>query len=556
MSDDMTKILQADKNDVINLAADTIKIGKQSIVFFNNRRSTEKNAEDIAKSLAKKAKVKGFVNDELQQISDAILDAIPKPTKQCQRLALCAQQGVVFHHSGLVAKQRSIIEDAFREGKIKVICSTTTLALGLDLPAYRVVLKDLKRFGQTEWGYSWIPVLEYLQMSGRAGRPKFDNIGESICIARDESEKEDIEDIYIKGEPENIFSKLAVEPVLRTYILSLIATEFVKNKEELFGFFEKTFWAYQYKDMGKLASIINRMLSLLEDFGFIRIGNRVKKNEKDEKNENDGSGKDIDAADLFETAADIAQSENSDERIRATLLGKRVAQLYIDPVTAHHLIKCIRRSPGHMVYDFPLLQMVCNTLEIRPLLKIKAKEMEEINERYLEFESDLLDREPPIFEHEYETFMNSVKTALFLQDWVSEIDEEVILEKYNVRPGETRAKIDRADWLLYAAEELARLMQFQQIIKEIVKLRMRLKYGVKEELLPLLKLKNIGRVRARKMFGSGIKTIGDVKKANIATLSQLIGKATAISVKRQVGEDIIEAVSERKRKGQMGLGKY
>ena len=65
-------------------------------------------------------------------------------------------------------KQRELIEDNFREGVIKIICATPTLAYGLSLPAFRSILKDLRRYGPR--GMAYIPVLEYLQMSGRAGR--------------------------------------------------------------------------------------------------------------------------------------------------------------------------------------------------------------------------------------------------------------------------------------------------------------------------------------------------------------------------------------------------
>jgi len=89
----------------------------------------------------------------------------------------------------------------------------------------------------------------------------------------------------------------------------------------------------------------------------------------------------------------------------------------------------------------------------------------------------------------------------------------------------------------------------------MVKLRIRVKNGVKEELLTFLKLKGIGRVRARKMYVNGMKDIGDVKKADVTTLSQIIGGKLAQDVKKQLGQKV-EAVSSGKRKGQMGLGKF
>ena len=146
----------------------------------------------------------------------------------------------------------------------------------------------------------------------------------------------------------------------------------------------------------------------------------------------------------------------------------------------------------------------------------------------------LLENEPSLYDPEYEDYLNSVKTAFFMQAWVDEKDEEFILEQFNVRPGEIRAKLEIGDWLLYAIEEISRILQYQPLIKEVIKLRLRLKHGAKEELLPLLKLKDIGRVRARKLYNNHIRDIGDVKKADLSTLSYLLGKGVAEKVKKQV----------------------
>ena len=98
-------------------------------------------------------------------------------------------------------------------------------------------------------------------------------------------------------------------------------------------------------------------------------------------------------------------------------------------------------------------------------------------------------------------------------------------------------------------------MQFQPLLKDIAKLRVRLKSGVREELIPLLNLRNIGRVRARKLFNNRIKDLGDVKSADITKLSQILGKNIAIGIKEQVGEKV-EPVKENKRKGQISLSDY
>ena len=511
------KINEECSDSTTNIALDTIKKEKQGLVFVNTRRSAESTAEKIS------LKIKS-TNKDLMELADKVLHILQNPTKQCKRLAMCVKKGIAFHHSGLAHSQRSLIEGNFRNGNIKIICATTTLAYGLDLPAFRTIIRDLYRYGG-QHGTVNIPVLEYLQISGRAGRPKYDSFGESITIAKSESSKENIVKTYIKGEPEEIISKLAVEPVLRTYVLSLIATEFVKTKEELLEFFEKTFYAQQYEDLEGIEIILTKIIHLLEEWEFLK------------------------SSEDFKSALDIKE-----EKLEATKLGKRVSELYIDPLTAYEILACLRKASSKIIKEFSFLHVISSTLEIRPLLRTRVAEFNEMQEKIAENQDYLLINEPNIYEPEYDEFVNTIKTAMIFQEWADEKDEEFLLDKYNVRPGELRAKLSIADWLLYATEELARLLQFQHLLREIRKTRFRLKYGIKEELMPLVKLKNIGRVRARVLFRNKIRDIGEVKKADFMKLAQLLGKNIAVDVKKQVGQDFSKMkVKENKRKGQISI---
>ena len=103
----------------------------------------------------------------------------------------------------------------------------------------------------------------------------------------------------------------------------------------------------------------------------------------------------------------------------------------------------------------------------------------------------------------------------------------------------------------------AKLLGLQQQLREVMKVHYRVQYGVKEELLPLLKLQGIGRIRARKLYSNGIRDLGDVKKADLMTLGQLLGKHIAADLKKQVGENVDKlVVKEGKRKGQISLNDY
>jgi helicase len=90
---------------------------------------------------------------------------------------------VAFHHAGLESSQRRLVEQGFKDHRIKCIIATPTLAAGVNIPARRVIIRDLWRY-DGNFGMTPIPILEYKQQAGRAGRPRYDTIGEAITIAK------------------------------------------------------------------------------------------------------------------------------------------------------------------------------------------------------------------------------------------------------------------------------------------------------------------------------------------------------------------------------------
>ena len=518
-------IAQKTRDSFLNLIADTLDKKKQALVFVNTKKSAEKQAEDIAKYIKKG-------NEAQNELARKILGVLSQPTHQCARLAGCIRAGTAFHHSGLHPRQRELIEDNFRDGNIRIICATPTLAAGVDLPAYRSIIKDLKRF-DGNYGMVPIPILEYQQMIGRAGRPSFDNVGEGICIAKSESEKDEIYRRYVLGAPEEIYSKLAAEPALRMYLLSLLAGDFVSSKVEIMNFFKKTFWAHQYRDLGELQNILEQQLANLEGWLFVK---KV------------GGPRSSDF---------VSADEVGNEVYKATSLGMRVSELYLDPLTAHGFVTSLDRAREVTLTPFGCVHLICTTKEMFPLLHVKTKEWDTIAQKSLEHMPNLLVSEPSLYDPDYEEFLDADKTACMFHDWMEENTEQYLLDTYDVRPGETRNKLDIAQWLFRCLIEMGRVLNTdKKILSEINRARIRLKNGVKDELVPLVKFRNIGRVRARKLFANKIQSIADVKRVDLTMLRQLVGLKVALSLKEQVGEKTPDIPKQGKRKGQFGLARF
>ncbi len=483
---------------IIALTNDTLKKSKQALIFCNTRPRAvgvaKKIAKEVEKNLLEKEK------DFLSKKSSEILNSLENPTEQCRILSNLVKNGVAFHHAGLIPKQRTVIEDLFKKNFLKVISATPTLAAGVNLPAFRVIIPSLYRY--TAFGQQKIPVREYKQWSGRAGRPKFDVVGESILIASNEFEAEQLKEEFILGDIEDISSKLGIEPVLRTHLLAAIASDFAFDLASLENFFSKTFYAFQFQGLDEIFLKINSVLKELKEMNFISGDNK---------------------------------------RFKATPLGKRVAELYLDPLTAKMFLDSFEKN----LNNFSFLFLLCSAFEFYPLFSLPKSREPELWEK-LQIDSEKLPIDLQEAMYSDISLLKKYNSGLLLQKWIQEFPEENLRKEFNVLPGILRSKLMIADWLLYCFQELALLSGKKSFTPVLAKLRKRMKYGVKEELLFLTELKGIGRVRARKLFNSNFSSISSIKKAELKDLAGVLGKETAFKVKKQLGvvsEKEFESVS-------------
>lgn len=483
------------EGDVVNLALEVVPQGGQSLVFVNTRRSAEKLALDVSK------KAQDFLSDDekdrLRSLSRKALEALAEPTEICRKLSRALEGGAAFHHAGLAAGQRRIIEEGFKNNAVKVIAATPTLAAGVNLPARRVVIRDYTRY-EANLGRVAIPVLEYKQQAGRAGRPGYDEYGEAVLVAKSHDERGRLLDNYVLAEPEAISSKLAVEAALRTHVLATVAMGYADSFHSLMEFFSRTFHAHQ-QETRTLEEQLRRILDYLVKEGL--CGER-------------------------------------DAEVFATPFGRRVSELYLDPVSAVILRNGLHSAQQIDTRTFSYLHLLASVPEIGGLY-LRKGDFDTYENIAQEYRGCLLLEMPDrLTEYwRYEEFLSEVKTAVFYSDWIDERSEDFIHKKYNLGPGDIRTRVDLADWILYAAYEIGRLFRFGKA-RELVEVRRRVRHGVRKELLELVSLRGVGRARARRLYSSGYKTLKDLRKASLKDIAgvRLIGPKTAESIKRQLKE--------------------
>ena len=514
-----TRIKKRVSHPAINLALHGIQQGGQVLIFTSTRR----NAVSLARKAASKVDelLSKVTKRSLERIAESIISSSER-TRISDLLADLVKHGVAFHHAGLSSAHRRILEDAFRDGRIKALTATPTLAFGVNLPARMVVISDYRRY-EPGYGYYPISVLEYKQMVGRAGRPKYDEIGESVLIAKTEEERDYLFASFVLAKPERIWSKLGVERILRSHVLATIASEFARSEQGIYDFFGRTLYAYQY-DLRAIKGLIAKILKFLYREEMIRV---------------EGA------------------------EIRATRFGRRVSQLYIDPLSAIIIREgLLNRAPR--ISEISFLHMVAHTPDMFPRLRCSSKEIDRVSVFLEKHRDELMFEEPNEWADSiaYEEFLGEVKAAWVLKSWIDEKSEDEIIEMFGVEPGDLYRLISTSDWLLYATQELAKLLGQKDVLPRIAELRERVVKGVKSELIPLARLEGIGRARARVMYNAGFRTIEDLRKASISDLSNLplIGLRIAKRIKEQVGgffkRKEWERVSKAKEAEQQALTEY
>ena len=491
---DARKIERKTSNDAVNLALNTVKTGGQALVFA----STRKNAATLARKIADETSgvlskpAKRMLELEAEKVRSA-----DEKTQLSESLADLVACGTAFHHAGLAGAHRKIIEGLFRQGKIKVLTATPTLAFGMNLPARIVVVQDYRRY-EAGYGYYPISVLEYKQMAGRAGRPKYDKNGEAILIAKTADEADYLMENFILAKPERIWSRLAVEKILRGHVLATVASDFAHTESGVYEFFGKTFYAYQY-DVKAIKAVIAKILKYLYDEQLLYV---------DKQN------------------------------LCATTLGKRTSELYIDPVTAVIIRDALKTQPPQLT-ELSLLHLITHTPDMGPVMRPYGEELEKIAVQMEQHRDELFIPPPNEWEDQiaFQEYLGEIKTATIMNEWIEETTEEHMLQKHRVQPGDLYRIIENGKWLIHATQELAELLKEKEILPLTAELNERVSKGIKKELLPIVKLEGIGRTRGRLLFNAGYKSIEDIKQATIEDLTNLptIGPRLAKKIKEQVG---------------------
>lgn len=204
------------------------------------------------------------------------------------------------------------------------------------------------------------------------------------------------------------------------------------------------------------------------------------------------------------------------------MMGERITQMYLDPLSASQLRTGLRRAVRRLVRqngpvtEFSLLQLATTTPDFSSLWA-KNSDMEANSLLWLKanaIEDELLTDVTLA-----ERLLGYVKSAWMLEKWIEEETMREIESDLDVSPGDVNHRVDLMGWLLAAARQVLltddvfseeHLGEIDQLSTMIDVLRQRIRHGCKHDLLNLVNIKHVGRSRAREMSKLGLRTPKDV----------------------------------------------
>ena len=402
------------------LVADAVDDGGQCLAFVRSRREAESLAARLAEEPALRERYGEGANDDPPgpRLAAAVRDR--GGTETGRRLATAVGAGVGFHHAGLASDHRALVESAYRDRDLGVICATPTLAAGVNVPARRVVVRDLERYTGEEM--TPLPALEVHQMCGRAGRPHLDPYGEAVLVAA-EGDADAARERYVDAGPEAVESQLTEREALRTHVLSVVAAGFADSKRGVLDLLDATFFAFQSPEVD-LSGLVDAVAAELSGMGLLTVGG---------------------AADDDAGAGALASTD----------LGATVSRQYVRPETGARLVAAIRAiesMPASDVTPLTALGAVCATPDARGTYlgnRERAAIYRYATRHATEFTT------APDEADDFESWLCAVKLARILLEWTEGADPEALVDQYRIGPGDLESHVERTAWLLGAADALA-----------------------------------------------------------------------------------------------------
>ncbi|XP_033216324.1 helicase POLQ-like [Belonocnema kinseyi] len=498
------ELLNIDPDHIGGLIMDVVP--KDSCLIFCSNR---KNCESVAKLLSKVLQRKLLEEKKVEKMS--LVKALNIEGALCPILKNTIRYGVAYHHSGLTSEERKLIEDAFREGTICVICCTSTLAAGVNLPARRVILRS------PYIGREFLNTSRYKQMIGRAGRTGMGEIGESILICR----SEEIPKVraLLTSKMEDVISSLHTEEDrgIHSLILSAVLLSIAKTINDLYSLTAKTLLSVQKSRLGaNVKEVTDKATLELLKKGVLKIkGHNATNSDSKENSTVLPSGEtELELSDLGRAAMkacislQVASTLNEDLKAaqKHLILQEDLHLLYLS--TPYELTNMVH--PVGSVYQEVVISLKEKQMNIARLIGITEACVFRLG-------SGGMPKNVP------ERVIKRFYITLMLQELREGVNVYDVADKYQVNRGTIQFLLNSAASFAASVarfcEELEEFWAFKGIFTTFGR---KLEYCCSKELEPLMELPYIKVGRARQLFKAGYTTRESIANATVTELRDKI----------------------------------
>ncbi len=482
--------------------------GEQTIIFLPDKPTTEALAHHLSHAL------------NLPPAAGAIaeMNALEESVSK-DMLITFLSSGVAVHNADLSWEERDIVERYTRKGEIRVLCTTTTLAVGLNLPMKNAIVAPLrwKYFRDTRsLSKERILVSDYENMGGRVARYGFvSDFGRALFVTASYVDHKFYFDHYVKGPIEEMTPALNRKEMDR-HILNLVASEICRDAGEIKTFLKSTFtgrtlWNTEMTD-ADYDKVIEETIDLSVKWGLIE--------------------------------------KTTKDQLIPTPLGKNTAAKGIALETAAFFLEFLNNADPRNISDFEILMLLAMSHDAIPVY-IPLKRNERGQGGYLyelkQAIHDSMEETKPIFQSVWKISgmlsqekERAVKKALMMNRWISPAETKEIENSYEVFSGAIKRVGEDFSWLAETLAALAREIRWDpRAIARIEHLSQRLIYGVTEKGLALsqIRLRGLGRTYINRLIAEGYDTPEALAELPLTELERLLPKHLAERLYRQFHPD-------------------
>ncbi|MEZ3145289.1 DEAD/DEAH box helicase [Halobaculum sp. MBLA0143] len=482
---------------------------QQILVFAPTRNDAEEAAGEI------RDLIEGYPRSYNFEIDDTATDELKQRIKRASRdggqtldnLAKCAKWGTAFYHAGLDPEIRSIVEEGFKNGVVRLLASTSNLGAGINLPVDRVFVLH-PRFGGSKYG-TQMSTADYKNLAGRAGRPSSSRRGESILFAEDFRKEQQLKNTYVLGELESIESQVEITSDL-SLMLDLIRE--YRTPTNIHSFLQDTFIAHRKGiDEKQTREAVDFAADKLRQHGMI---------------------------------------DEAGDGLTLTGLGKETSKNLVEPetvATVRSYLESVRNEAKIDTSD--LLTVLCGTPEFRhrrlytSQRNLSTGVSELTNEYGLQ---SLSDRE----------VAKSRISARVVADWLSGDSIETAFERYSI--SDTRSAADVYQRL---APEMSRVLgtvlrileasdsDLYDAVSDVSTLVTQLRHGVDREGIPFFDAGIVeGRSELRELRNKlDIEAVAEIADLDFQKLDKRMKTRNAVQVKRRAVNAVYEGREAARR---------